>query len=81
MKTIDSLIIGCNNMKFDQYLSLIESMGENHPDYKDLNLNYISIDGRPYRALDILDYYQRKNNNNRLKLQVLLPISCRKKPV
>jgi len=60
----DCLIIGYNDMDFGEYVTLLKSMGEHHPDYRDLNLNFISYRNRPYRALDIFTefYYENKQS-------------------
>jgi len=40
-QVIDCLIIGHNEMKFDEYEKVIRSMGVDSEAYRDLNLNFI----------------------------------------
>lgn len=60
MSDYDCLIIGHNDLNFEYFVKVLRSMGTEHVDYKDLNLNYILYKGKPYRALDILThlYYE-----------------------
>jgi radical SAM PhpK family P-methyltransferase len=53
----DCLIIGYNDGEFEHEVQMMRSMGADHPDYRDLNLNFIEYQGRPYRAMDILDHF------------------------
>ena len=53
----DCLIIGYNDGRFDREVDMMRSMGLDHPDYRDLNLNFIEYQGKPYRAMDILDHF------------------------
>lgn len=54
---VDCLIIGYNDMKFENYVKILKSMGTEHTDYRDLNLNFIEYNNKPYRAADILSYF------------------------
>ena len=69
MPNYDCLIIGHNEIKFEEYVKMLRSMGEEHADYRDLSLNYIEYKGKPYRILDILDYfyYQDRDKNEDYK--------------
>jgi radical SAM PhpK family P-methyltransferase len=53
----DCLIIGYNDGQFDHEVEMMRSMGLDHPDYRDLSLNFIEYQGKPYRAMDILDHF------------------------
>ncbi|HWM92613.1 MAG TPA: PhpK family radical SAM P-methyltransferase [Thermoanaerobaculia bacterium] len=53
----DCLIIGYNDGQFEREVQMMRSMGTDHPDYRDLNLNFIEYQGKPYRAMDILDHF------------------------
>jgi anaerobic magnesium-protoporphyrin IX monomethyl ester cyclase len=67
---IDCLIIGYNDGQFGKEVEMMRAMGVDHPDYRDLNLNFIEYQGKPYRAMDILDhfYYEgRPSENGRRK--------------
>lgn len=65
----DCLIIGYNDGQFEREVEMMRSMGRDHPDYRDLALNYIEVGGRPYRAMDILDhfYYEGRPTARRRK--------------
>ncbi len=54
---IDCLLIGYNDGDFDNLVQTLRSMGPDHPDFRDLNINFIEYNGKPYRALDILDHF------------------------
>src|SRR5690554_4977820 len=64
---IDCLLIGHNDGEFAALVASIKPMGIDHPDFRDLKLNYIEYDQKPYRALDILDkfYYEKRRDNYR----------------
>lgn len=57
MSDYDCLIIGYNDFVFEEYEKILRSMGTDHADYRDLNLNFIWYDGKPYRAADILTHF------------------------
>lgn len=65
----DCLIIGYNDGQFESEVEMMRSMGREHPDYRDLALNFIEYQGRPYRAMDILDhfYYEGRPTDRRRK--------------
>jgi anaerobic magnesium-protoporphyrin IX monomethyl ester cyclase len=78
----DCLIIGYNDGRFDHEVGMMRSMGADHPDYRDLSLNFIEYEGRPYRAMDILDRFhyegrpdpgkQRKFHNTEVLWMVVM---------
>lgn len=45
---IDCLILGNNQMVFDEYVNSIKRMGENSGAFRDLNLSYFEEDGQVY---------------------------------
>src|SRR5882724_6537596 len=53
----DCLIIGYNDGEFADEVEMMRSMGADHPDFRDLSLNFIQYQGRPYRAMDVLDHF------------------------
>ncbi len=53
----DCLIIGYNDGQFEREVEMLRAMGTHHPNFRDLNLNFIEYQGRPYRAMDILDHF------------------------
>jgi hypothetical protein len=55
--TTDCLIIGYNDGDLTHEVEMMRAMGADHPDYRDLSLNFIQYQGRPYRAMDILDHF------------------------
>ncbi|MEW6732936.1 MAG: PhpK family radical SAM P-methyltransferase [Acidobacteriota bacterium] len=63
----DCLIIGFNDMNFDNYLGMVRSMGVDSGAYKDLNLAFIEYENKPFRAMDILNhfYFEDKPKNLR----------------
>jgi radical SAM PhpK family P-methyltransferase len=54
---MDCLIIGYNDLDFPKVVDEVKSMGDDNVAFRDLNLNFIEIDGTPYRALDVLNKY------------------------
>ena len=55
---IDSIIIGYNDIDFNDYVKKVESMGRFSGAYNDLALSFVNHNNRSYRALDILtDFY------------------------
>ena len=66
----DCLIIGYNDGSFDKEVEMQRSMGADHPNYRDLRLNFIEYQGKPYRAMDILDhfYYEGREQDPRRKI-------------
>jgi radical SAM PhpK family P-methyltransferase len=67
MRECDCLLIGNNDINFGDYVNMVRAMGEDHADYKDLNLNFIQYNNKPYRPLDILThfYYENKQGPHR----------------
>jgi len=61
----DCLIVGYNDENFQDQVAMQRAMGTSHPNYRDLNLNFIEYEGRAYRAMDILDrfYHEGKPAN------------------
>lgn len=56
-KIIDCLLIGHNEMKFEEYEKTIQSMGPQSGAYKDLNLNFIQYNNRKYTASEIFNLF------------------------
>jgi anaerobic magnesium-protoporphyrin IX monomethyl ester cyclase len=52
MKSIDCLFIGHNEMDFCEFEESIRKMGVNSGAYRDLNLNFIWFDNKPYTAAE-----------------------------
>lgn len=54
---MDCLIIGYNDLDFSTVVDEVKSMGEENVAYRDLNLNFVELDGKPFRALDVLNQF------------------------
>src|SRR4051794_24612873 len=55
----DCLLIGYNEGKFSDYLNDIKSTGTDSGAWRDVNLAFIEIDGKPYRSMDVLNTFRR----------------------
>lgn len=51
----DCLIIGHNDGSFEDHVSLVKSMGTDSGAWRDLDLAFVEMDGRPYRSMDIVN--------------------------
>jgi radical SAM PhpK family P-methyltransferase len=60
----DCLIIGYNDGWFEREVEMTRAMGLDHPDYRDLRLNFVEYQGKPYRAMDILDHFHHEGRPN-----------------
>ena len=56
-KDIDCLLIGHNEIEFEEYENVAVKMGLNSGAYRDLNLNYISWNNKPYTAAGIFNLF------------------------
>lgn len=54
-KDIDCLLIGHNEIRFEEYEKVAKKMGLNSGVYRDLNLNYIKYNDKPYTATGIFN--------------------------
>lgn len=63
-KTIDCLLIGHNEMEFAQYEQAIRKMGVNSGAYRDLNLNFIRCNNKPYSISEIFNIYYYQDSVN-----------------
>src|SRR2546429_3210442 len=54
---IDCLIIGFNDSDFSEYVHMVGSMGKDSGAYRDLDLAFITYDGKPQRSMDILNHF------------------------
>jgi radical SAM PhpK family P-methyltransferase len=57
----DCLIIGFNDTPFDELVDLMRGMGEDSGSFRDLNLAFIDLDGKPQRALDVINHLLEKD--------------------
>jgi anaerobic magnesium-protoporphyrin IX monomethyl ester cyclase len=54
----DCLLIGYNDGKFSDYLNDIQSTGTDSGAWRDVNLAFIEIEGKPHRSMDVLNAYR-----------------------
>lgn len=59
---IDCLFIGHNEMDFPDYEKKVREMGSNSGAYRDLQLNFIQYDNRPYTASEIFNLFYCHTN-------------------
>jgi anaerobic magnesium-protoporphyrin IX monomethyl ester cyclase len=52
----DCLLIGFHDGDFDELVSLMRDMGEDSGTFRDLNLSFAEVAGRPMRALDVINH-------------------------
>lgn len=60
--TIDCLIIGHNEMDFETYEKTVRQMGINSGAYRDLNLNFIRYNHKPYTASETFNRFCLEEN-------------------
>lgn len=58
MADFDCLLVGHNELEFQQYFNILENMassgGRDHVAFTDMQLNCVRYEGKPYQAMDIL---------------------------
>jgi radical SAM PhpK family P-methyltransferase len=64
-KAIDCLFVGHNEMDFLTYEEKIRQMGVHTGAFRDLNLNYIWYNNKPYSASDIFNLFHCCKNGNK----------------
>lgn len=52
---VDCLIVGPNDGDFGSFVRTVKHMGIRDGAYRDLNLSFVTLDGKPYRSLDLLN--------------------------
>src|SRR5215475_14450400 len=55
----DCLLIGFNDVDFDEYVDMIKAMGPASGAYQDVRLAFVELAGKRYRALDLLTKFHR----------------------
>lgn len=60
-KIIDCLLIGHNEVNLEQYENSIRAMGTNSGAYRDLNLNFVRYNNRPYSAAEIFNLFNYRS--------------------
>lgn len=68
-KMIDCLLIGHNEMDFAKYEKNLHKMGTHSGAYRDLNLNFIRYNNKPYSILETFNhfYYSDMDKNDSLQ--------------
>ena len=61
-KTIDCLFIGHNEIPFRQYVRSVKTMGKHSGAYRDLNLNFITYNNKPYTVAEIFNLFNCSEN-------------------
>jgi radical SAM PhpK family P-methyltransferase len=59
---IDCLIVGYNDIDFENYVSMVRGMGVKSGAYRDLDLAFITHQNKPYRSMDLLNLFHREIN-------------------
>lgn len=59
---IDCLIIGFNDSDFPATVDLVRAMGDDAGAYRDMNLAFITHEGRPYRSMDLLNRFRQEDD-------------------
>jgi len=76
---MDCLLISNNDMDFANYEKMVKTMGMNSGSFRDLNLNYITYNNKPYRAMDILNKFHFEDKlvdeYDEFALSDILPLS------
>jgi anaerobic magnesium-protoporphyrin IX monomethyl ester cyclase len=58
----DCMLIGFNDYDFEAYVEVVRSMGADNGAFRDLNLSYVSIAGKPHTCMDALNRYRRRED-------------------
>ncbi|MCA9704329.1 MAG: PhpK family radical SAM P-methyltransferase [Myxococcales bacterium] len=61
----DCLLIGMNSQRFGDYVGMVKALGADGGAYRDLNLSFIEVEGKPVQALDLLTEYYRQQGGER----------------
>src|SRR5689334_16686672 len=59
----DCLIVGFNDYDFEGFVEMTRSMGPESGAYRDVNLAFVELDGKPYNAMDVLNRFHFDNQN------------------
>lgn len=72
---IDCLLIGYNEPDFQQYEAMVRSMGVDSGSYRDLNLNFVELDGQKYPPVALLNEYRTKATGQVSNLHCAEPLN------
>jgi len=64
---IDCLLIGHNEINFEEYEDIVTRMGPTSGAYRDLNLNYLRYDEKPYTAAGMFNLINNSNAGRHFK--------------
>ena len=62
-KHIDCLLIGHNDIDFEEYEKKVRAMGVRSGAYRDLDLNFVVLDNRPQTAADMFNLFYGGDSN------------------
>ena len=54
----DCVLIGYNEGDFTKYVDNVRATGAESGAYRDLNLAFVTLEGRPLRSMDVINYYR-----------------------
>ena len=60
--SVDCLVLGFYELPFPEYAEMVRLFGETSGVYRDLALAFMDHEGRPYRALDILNHFYNERH-------------------
>jgi radical SAM PhpK family P-methyltransferase len=55
--TRDCLLIGFHDTNFSEFVDMMRGMGEDTGSFRDLNLAFTEVDGKPQRCLDLVNHF------------------------
>ena len=55
MSSLDCIVVGYNEIPFDQYVSLLGNYSEESEAYRDLKFSFIDYKDKPYNYVDVLN--------------------------
>lgn len=64
-EVIDCLIIGHNDMDFAEYERTIRQTDIRSGAYRDLNMNFVRYNNRPYNAMEVFNLFCREDNEDK----------------
>jgi radical SAM PhpK family P-methyltransferase len=73
MKEIDCLFIGHNEMAFPEYEKKVREMGVNSGAFRDLNLNFITINDKPYTVSGVFNLAAMSDDGLKGRISPITP--------
>jgi anaerobic magnesium-protoporphyrin IX monomethyl ester cyclase len=68
-KAIDCLIVGHNEMDFREYEKAVRQMGTNSGAYRDLNLNFLRYNNKPYQPTEVFNLFCGDDRDAKISLK------------